>query len=85
MIRCWYAKSTLFLKNKTLAFTRRHPETSQRPSFRDIVLTLARDEEVVLSIPEEDSSTHPLGGVLGAQLEAGENMYYQTQIRYCTN
>ncbi|XP_064386571.1 uncharacterized protein LOC135335087 [Halichondria panicea] len=59
-----------------------HSENSQRPAFRDVVLSLARGEEMVLSIPEEDSSTNPLAGVLGAPLEAGENMYSQLQSRY---
>ncbi len=53
-----------------------------RPGFRDIVLMLVGSEEMVLSIPEEDSSTNPLAGVLGAPLEAGENMYSQLQNRY---
>ena len=37
---------------------------------------------MVLNIPEEDSSTNPLAGVLGAPLEAGENMYTNLQKRY---
>ena len=63
----------------------RHPESSERPSFRDIVLTLASGEKNVLNIPEEDSSTNPLAGVLGAPLEAGENMYSELQRRYILN
>ena len=55
---------------------------SQRPSFRDIVLILVGSEEMVLNIPEEDSSTNPLAGVLGAPLEAGENMYSDLQRKY---
>ena len=53
-----------------------------RPSFRDIVLTLVGSEEMVLNIPEEDSSTNPLAGVLGAPLVAGEGMYLELQRRY---
>ena len=60
----------------------RHPETSLRPGFRDIVLTLVGSEQMVLNIPEEDSSSNPLAGVLGAPLEAGENMYTDLQKRY---
>ncbi len=60
----------------------RHPDTKFRPSFRDIVIALNGSIVNVLSIPEEDSSTHPLARVLGATLEAGENMYIQLQIRY---
>ena len=59
----------------------RHPKTSQRPSFRDVVLTLTSGEEV-LYIPEEDSSTNTLAGVLGAPLEAGEKMYFELQSKY---
>ncbi|XP_064386563.1 probable LIM domain-containing serine/threonine-protein kinase DDB_G0287001 isoform X2 [Halichondria panicea] len=59
-----------------------HPESSQRLVFRDVVLTLVGSEKMVLSIPEEDSSTNPLAGVLGAPLEAGKNMYSQLQNRY---
>ncbi|XP_064386577.1 ephrin receptor 1-like isoform X2 [Halichondria panicea] len=59
-----------------------HPETELRPAFRDIVLTLVGNKERVLDIPEEDSSTNPLSVVLGAPLEAGENMYSQLQSRY---
>ena len=62
--------------------TCRHSESSQRPGFRDIVLMLVGSEKMVLSIPEEDSSTNPLAGVLGAPLEAGKNMYSQLQNRY---
>ncbi len=50
--------------------------------FRDTVLTLVGNKERVLNIPEEDSATNPLAGVLGAPLEAGENMYSQLQRRY---
>ena len=64
------------------AITCRHPKTSLRPAFRDIVLTLVGSEQMVLNIPEEDSSTNPLAGVLGAPLEAGENMYTGVQKRY---
>ena len=60
----------------------RHPESSQRLVFRDVVLTLVGSEKMVLNIPEEDSCTNPLAGVLGAPLEAGENMYSQLQSRY---
>ena len=65
-----------------LLFPSRHPETSFRPAFRDVVLTLVGSEQMVLNIPEVDSSTNPLAGVLGAPLEAGENMYTDLQKRY---
>ena len=46
------------------------------------MLTLVGSEKMVLNIPEEDSSTNPLAGVLGAPLEAGENMYSELHQRY---
>ena len=64
------------------AITCRHPKTSLRPAFRDVVLTLVGSEQMVLNIPEEDSFSNPLAGVLGAPLEAGENMYTDLQKRY---
>ena len=70
-----------FFVNQILSYNR-HPGTSQRPSFHDIVLTLVGSEEMVLNIPEKDSSTNPLAGVLGAPLEAGENMYTELQMKY---
>ena len=51
-------------------------------AFRDIVLTLSGNEKIVLTIPNKDSSTNPLAGVLGAPLEAGEKMYSELQRRY---
>ena len=51
-------------------------------AFRDIVLTLSGNEGVVLTIPKKDSSTNPHAGVLGAPLEAGENMYSELQRKY---
>ncbi len=74
--------SLLFIFWTSIFSRYRHPQTKVRPGFRDVVVTLVGSEEVVLCIPEEDSSTHPLAGVLGAPLEAGENMYQQLQNRY---
>ena len=36
----------------------------------------------MLSVPDEAHLTHPQAGVLGAPLEAGENMYIDLQKRY---
>ena len=55
---------------------------SQRPSFRQILLSLLDTPEMVLSIPQEDLGTHHLAGVLGSPLEAGKNMYRDLHERY---
>ena len=60
----------------------RNPVASQRPSFREILLSLLGTPETVLSIPQEDLETHLLAGMLGSPLEAGENMYCDLQNRY---
>ena len=51
----------------------------RRPTFRDLLLALVENETVVLHIPPEAMNSHPQAGVLGAPLEAGENMYKDTQ------
>ena len=61
---------------------RRNPATSPRPSFRDLVLTLVGNQQLVLSIPQDTIETHQLAGVLGAPLEAGEKMYQDLQYTF---
>ena len=56
-----------------------------RPKFSDLALILVSDRKVVLAIPQEELTTHPLAGVLGAPLEAGEGMYLDLQNRYVFN
>ena len=56
---------------------------AQRPSFRELLLTLLSNPKEVLSIPLEALDTHNLAGVLGSPLKAGENMYRDLQNRYC--
>ena len=60
----------------------RHPATSTRPKFRDLVLALTGGEADVLSIPQEALDTHQFAGVLGSPLEAGINMYKDLQKKY---
>ena len=60
----------------------RNPETHSRPKFGDIVQSLRQPKEIVLVISDEAHLTHPQAGVLGAPLEAGENMYIELQKTY---
>ena len=55
---------------------------AQRPSFRELLLTLLNVPNAILSIPEEALDTHSLAGVLGSTLTSGENMYRDLQERY---
>lgn len=64
------------------AFLNRHPAPSTRPTFKDILAALLHDEAKVLDIPVEDASTHEQASLLGAPLEAGENMYSDLQQLY---
>lgn len=52
---------------------------SDRPGFREMLLFLLENKSVVLHIPPQDMTSHPLAGVLGAPLEAGEKMYTELQ------
>ena len=56
---------------------------AQRPSFRELLLTLLGNKTIILSIPRDALNTHNLAGVLGSPLEAGGNMYRDLQNKYC--
>ena len=60
----------------------RHPESSKRPGFRDLLLALMLNEEEVLCVPDghEEGSQ---AGVLGAPLKEGEGLYLDLQKQYC--
>ncbi len=60
----------------------RNPEASQRPLFRELLLTLLNLPKAILSIPQEALDTHSLAGVLGSTLKAGKNMHKDLQDRY---
>ena len=45
-------------------------------------MSLSQDQAFVLHVPEEAASTHPQAAVLGAPLEAGENMYRRAIYNY---
>ena len=56
-----------------------------RPEFREVLLSLLGNPEEMTSIPLEALDSHPLAGVLGSPLEAGENMYSDLQSQYYTS
>jgi hypothetical protein len=63
----------------------RNPVATNRPGFREVLLSLLDNAEEMISIPPEALDTHPLAGVLGSPLEAGENMYPDLQSQYYTS
>ena len=60
----------------------RNPDATLRPSFSDIKMSVSQDQNLLCQIPNEALLTHPQAGVLGAPLEAGENMYTELQSTY---
>ena len=60
----------------------RHPVTSERPSFLDIVRQLSLPDTKLLKWTEEDKSVHPEAAQLGADLLCGEGLYQNLQNRY---
>ena len=60
----------------------RHPNSSDRPKFREMVLTLIGEEDEVLYIPPEALSTHMMAGALGSPLDTGMDMYPELEMTY---
>lgn len=67
---------------RKLTYPCRHPSTSDRPRFREMVLILISDEEEVLYIPPEALYSHKMAGEVGAPLEAGTAMYPELEKTY---
>ena len=63
-------------------FLYRHPIPRERPSFDNVMLILLKNDETLLTIPEDALSSHPQAGVLGGTLKAGELMYLKIQTKY---
>ena len=58
----------------------RHPETSSRPTFSTLLQSLSH---LSLEWSREDTSSHPQSAtVLGAPLEAGQNLFQDLQNLY---
>ena len=60
----------------------RHPESSGRPSFADLVSDLSQSEGELLVWSEQDRSCHPQAAMLGAPMEAGAPLYPLLQNSY---
>ncbi len=60
----------------------RHPDTSSRPSFTEVLEALSEPETDLLRWSAEDTAVHPQAAVLGAPLEAGVDLYPELQETY---
>ena len=61
----------------------RHPETSGRPSFANLISRLSQPENQLLKWTDRDKSvTHPQSTMLGAPLEAACNLHSDLQQQY---
>ena len=76
MVMVVYEKITIVL----LIF--RNVDKPSRPDFAELVHTLSSPVTDLLSWSEEDMRVHPQAAVLGAPLEAGEDLYPELQGTY---
>ena len=60
----------------------RHPVVPSRPTFFELLQTLASYEAALFAWSEEDKAVHPQAAVLGAPLEAGLDLYTELQTSY---
>lgn len=61
----------------------RHPKSSGRPTFSEILqYLLSRTDNKLLKWKEEDNLTHPEASVLGAKLGAALQLYGDLQHAY---
>ena len=58
----------------------RHSENSSRPKFSNLTLSLSIPDKQLLQV--SSSNSHPQAHILGASLEAGQNMYPDIQNMY---
>ena len=60
-------------------FITRNPDGNHRPTFKDILDTLAEDPEGLLHWNDENKAVHLSSSVLGSDLEAGQDLYPELQ------
>ena len=65
-----------------IEFYFRHPNTTDRPKFREMVLVLIGEEDEVLFIPPEAASSHRMAETLGSPLNTGMDMYPELEMTY---
>ena len=60
----------------------RHPKTSKRPTFKDLVRKLSIPDARLLGTSMEDEPVNPDTSKLGGNLQASQNMYKDLQMIY---
>ena len=60
----------------------RHPETSKRPSFANIVSRLSQSDDSLMKLSHIDKDTNSQAIVLGANIEAGQHLFIDLQHAY---
>ncbi|XP_019855622.1 PREDICTED: serine/threonine-protein kinase STE20-like isoform X2 [Amphimedon queenslandica] len=56
-----------------------NPDSNHRPTFKDILDTLAEDPEGLLHWSDDNKAAHESSSVLGSDLEAGQDLYPELQ------
>ena len=87
MMSCWWV-CTYTLSEEfhvVMCYACRHPEKSLRPSFHSLCQSLDGEPATLLQWREEDTQSHPQASLLGAELEAGKNLYTELQDMYLQN
>ena len=63
----------------------RHPDSSRRPTFANVLRSLSDNPQTILSWRDVDKAVHEQASVLGAPLAASQDLYselQQTFVRY---
>ena len=60
----------------------RHPATSERPSFNDLMQKLSMSDTRLLKWSDEDKAVHPEASKLGVELEHAFDLYRDLQSGY---
>ena len=66
----------------TFFYVHRNSRPLARPTFKEILYVLLKDENETLQIPIKDACTHDSSIVLGAALDASKYMYTDLQQTY---
>ena len=86
IIQCWLVYYYLFKftldKNYKLLYLNRHPETSGRPIFTNLVFRLSQPENQLLQWMNTIGTHDPQSTMLGAPLETASNLHSDLQQQY---
>ena len=63
----------------------RHPDPSSRLTPKEVLKALVKSVEELCAVPVEDVPADSQAHILGAPLEAGNDLYTDLQKMYCAN